>query len=422
MQFRLLPDKTLAAAFEKSADGRKESKDRVTLNLCSNASGSIKVKPLLIGKAKKPRCFKFIDLASLPVVYKGQQNAWMDTSLFLDWFHNTFVPFVQQELLKLGLEPRAILTRDNCLAHPDPELLVSKDKMITIQFLPANVTSLIQPMDQGVIQALKLRYRKKLLRKLLIEDDMGVNIVDFVKSIHMLQVSHLVAEAWEEIPQSTFRKSWQKILPTSGLSQTQIVAMASAYSGNDLEVANTLLPLFQEANANDFLLTLKEVNEATRSTYSCSTYSHAYRYGIRFRPRIVQDVKLQSTLSQSNEENISQFKGVFQQVGYEIDDEEVYEWLTCDVDDQGVQMLTDSEICQLVSDSKDDDSDNNESADEAVTVISNSEAAFMFEQCLVWLDQKEKTLFNTAILKQLHALAAEKRMNSFKQTHITSYF
>ena len=36
---------------------------------------------------------------------------------------------------------------------------------------------------------------------------MGVNIVDFVKSIHMLQVFHLVAEAWEEIP---VRKSWQK--------------------------------------------------------------------------------------------------------------------------------------------------------------------------------------------------------------------
>ena len=52
------------------------------------------------------------------------------------------------------------------------------------------------------------------------------------------------------------------------------VAMANAYSGNDSEVANTLL-FFQEANANDFLHTLKEVNEATRSTYSCSTYSHA---------------------------------------------------------------------------------------------------------------------------------------------------
>ena len=105
---------------------------------------------------------------------------------------------------------------------------------------------------------------------------MGVNIVDFVKSIHMLQVSHLVSEAWEEIPQSTFRKSWQKILPTSGLAKTQMVAMANSYSGNDSEVANTLHFPFQEANAYDFLHTLKEVNEATRSTYS-----HAYRQSNR---------------------------------------------------------------------------------------------------------------------------------------------
>lgn len=63
------------------------------------------------------------------------------------------------------------------------------------------------------------------------------------------------------------------------------------------------------------------------------------------------------------------------------------------MDDQ----VTDSEICKLLSDSKDDDSSDDESADEAVTVISNSEAVFMFEQCLVWLEhQKEKTLFNTA--------------------------
>ena len=235
----------------------------------------------------------------------------------------------------------------------------------------------------------------------------------------MLQVSHLVAESWEEIPQSTFRKSWQKILPTSELCKTQLVAMANAYYS---EIASALLPLFEEANTNDFLITLKDDTKATESTYNSSKYSHAYtRHGIRFRSRITQDVKMQS--NESNEEHISQFKEVFQQIAYEVNDEEVYEWLTCDTDDQGVQKLTDSEICQLVSDSKDDDCDSDESADEAVKVISHSEAAYMFEQCLVWLEyQEEKTLFNTTILKQLHALAAEKRMNSFKQTHITSYF
>lgn len=43
LNFRLLPDKTLAPSFEKSADGRKKAKERVTLNACSNASGTIKI-------------------------------------------------------------------------------------------------------------------------------------------------------------------------------------------------------------------------------------------------------------------------------------------------------------------------------------------------------------------------------------------
>ena len=75
------------------------------------------------------------------------------------------LPYVRQELKKLGLQPKAVLILDNCSAHPDPELLVSTDGKIKAKFLPANVTSLIQPMDQGVIQALKMGYKKKLLRK-----------------------------------------------------------------------------------------------------------------------------------------------------------------------------------------------------------------------------------------------------------------
>ena len=54
LNFRLLPDKTLAASFETSADGRKKSKERVTINACSNASGTIKLPLQVIGKANRP--------------------------------------------------------------------------------------------------------------------------------------------------------------------------------------------------------------------------------------------------------------------------------------------------------------------------------------------------------------------------------
>ena len=49
LQFRLLPQKTLACLFEKRAEGRKKIKDRVTLNACANITGSIKLPLLFIG-------------------------------------------------------------------------------------------------------------------------------------------------------------------------------------------------------------------------------------------------------------------------------------------------------------------------------------------------------------------------------------
>ena len=50
LYYKLLPEKSLAAQFEKSTDGRKTQKERVTISACSNATGSIKLPLLLIGK------------------------------------------------------------------------------------------------------------------------------------------------------------------------------------------------------------------------------------------------------------------------------------------------------------------------------------------------------------------------------------
>ena len=97
LNFRLLPEKTLAASFERSVDGRKKSKKRVTLNVCSNASGSIKLPIHLIGKAKKPRCFKGINMELLPVVYSVQKNAWME-AFFMNGFTTILFHMFKKDL------------------------------------------------------------------------------------------------------------------------------------------------------------------------------------------------------------------------------------------------------------------------------------------------------------------------------------
>lgn len=86
--YRLLPDKTFVASNEKNAPGRKTAKERITFLLCANAEGTHKVKPLVIGKYAKPRCFKGFEN---PLDYANSKSSWMTSLIFYDWFHNCFV-------------------------------------------------------------------------------------------------------------------------------------------------------------------------------------------------------------------------------------------------------------------------------------------------------------------------------------------
>jgi len=146
----MTPSRTLAQKADPSATtGHKQQKDRVTLLLATNWAGTCKVKPLLIGKFGKPRCFATTKMSSLPVEYVHSKNAWMTASLFEAWFKKTFVPSAHQHLRRLGCPEKGVLLLDNCPAHPPAPTLVSRDGHFKAFFLPKNTTSKIQPLDQG---------------------------------------------------------------------------------------------------------------------------------------------------------------------------------------------------------------------------------------------------------------------------------
>ncbi|GBN50562.1 Tigger transposable element-derived protein 6 [Araneus ventricosus] len=81
--YRILPDKTLCFKGEKCSSG-KISKERLTILLCCNMLGDFET-PVVIGKAKKPRCFKKIDVRKLSVLWKSNKKAWMTTEIMSDW-------------------------------------------------------------------------------------------------------------------------------------------------------------------------------------------------------------------------------------------------------------------------------------------------------------------------------------------------
>ena len=52
---------------------------------------------------------------------------------------------------------------DNCAAHPP----IDKLRAVKLAFLPPNTTSKLQPMDQGIIYNVKVKYRQSLIKYLL---------------------------------------------------------------------------------------------------------------------------------------------------------------------------------------------------------------------------------------------------------------
>jgi len=63
--YKALPKKSLVEKYKQSK-GQKYSKERLTILLAASLTGE-KLQPLVIGKSKKPRCFKNIDVSNLPV-------------------------------------------------------------------------------------------------------------------------------------------------------------------------------------------------------------------------------------------------------------------------------------------------------------------------------------------------------------------
>ena len=125
--------------------GAKLSKERVTIGICCNSTGTDKLKPLVIGKAKRPRCFGKVFQPSQLVYYTFNKKAWMTMVLFEEWLEYF------NSRMKLS-KRKVLLILDNAAGH-NVEKEFSNVKLF---FLPPNMTSVIQPCDAGIIKSFKV--------------------------------------------------------------------------------------------------------------------------------------------------------------------------------------------------------------------------------------------------------------------------
>lgn len=187
--------------------GTSMKKDHLTVILCTNALGTHKIPLVLIGKTKNPRCFSE---KIVPVHYFSSLTGWINYDLYEKWFNEVFLPEIQ-----LRTSNKVLLILNNYSVHK-----VIECQQVEFVFLPPNVTSTSQPLDQGVIANVKRSYRTKLLRLMAGED-----LESFVKMLKsdkkplglkngglpdVFDACNIIKSSWDETDPETVAKCWAK--------------------------------------------------------------------------------------------------------------------------------------------------------------------------------------------------------------------
>jgi DDE superfamily endonuclease/Tc5 transposase DNA-binding domain len=254
--WKLLPDRTLAS---EQLPGGKLHKERISVALCCNASGTHKLDPWFIHNRLKPRCFGYhgIKIQTLPLKWRANKKAWMTGKIFRDFLlhFNREIGGRNAVLLVDGFGPHQTgidLLQDEDITLPN----------LKIRFLPPNATSLCQPLDQDIIRTWKAYYKKRWLsfaiRHFEKEEDPA-------KHLGILQALRWGIAAWAEVSPATIGNCWLKsrvLAPKFGPQTRQEAERDDAREALSKEQARYDLTISQINTAIQALAELGRIKEA----------------------------------------------------------------------------------------------------------------------------------------------------------------
>lgn len=113
---------------------------------CAYADDSHILPLFFVRKARSPVCFSLASREeNLQQSYRGNKTVWAMGEYFNFW-------------------PNGCLILDNCTAHGNT---LSNLDGVEYIFLPANVASVFQPMEMGLLRDIKMNSRKHVLEKIV---------------------------------------------------------------------------------------------------------------------------------------------------------------------------------------------------------------------------------------------------------------
>lgn len=181
--------------------GMKKDKAWITLVVSVNSTGSDRLPIWIIGNAKTQRSLRGLNIEALGGVWKSNKKSWMNSLIMRDWLLHFYS--------HIGPQRSVLLILDNFSAHIQGVELTPPPSNIRIQWLPANSTSLFQPLDQGIINTLKIHYHRNWLQYMIQRYE---EFLDPINTMTLYHAVHWILQVWKhDITNTTiyncFRKS-----------------------------------------------------------------------------------------------------------------------------------------------------------------------------------------------------------------------
>ncbi|XP_029657980.1 tigger transposable element-derived protein 6-like [Octopus sinensis] len=160
-------------------------------------TGSDKRTPLMIWQFKKPRCFKNLNVDEY-LQYRNSSKAWMNMEIFNEWLYNWNKTLKQKQ-------KKILLVVDHCPSHR----ITIELSMIEVLYLPKNTTTVLQPMDQGIIRSFKSHFNKFKFKHIIEQINYGDATIECYKKLTLKDAVLFSYLAWKDVSVDTISKCFQ---------------------------------------------------------------------------------------------------------------------------------------------------------------------------------------------------------------------
>ena len=158
----------------------------------------------------------------------------MTVPLFITWFAEYFKPTAENSCSEKIISCNILVLIDNAPGHPRVLMEMCRYKEDNIVFMPANTTSILQPMDQGVN-----------LTKAAIDSDScdgsgQSQLKTLMKGVTILDTIKNICDSWEEFKASTLTGVWKELIPNLMIDFEGFKTSVKEVTADVVEIAKEL--------------------------------------------------------------------------------------------------------------------------------------------------------------------------------------